>query len=130
MKCALVKIPRRGKAPFLTSKHVENDDLVKIVDKPYIVPAEKSQFKKERTVLTVSVKRTSDILRWGINNTTNDRLVDAFGEDGDLWVDKEVKIHKRIENVRGQDRPVIYGIPSTQQPIAPAEEKKPIEAMF
>lgn len=126
----LVKIPRRGKAPFLTSKHVENDDLVKIVDKPYIQSAEKSKFKKERTVLTVAVKRTGDILRWGINNTTNDRLVDAFGEDGDLWLDKEIKIHKRIENVRGQDRPVIYGIPSTQQQVAPPEEKKPVEDMF
>jgi len=118
----MVKIPKRGKDPFLTPKHVVDGDLATIVEAPYIMSAEKSKFGKERTIITVKIKRIDEIYRWGLNTTSNDRLVDRFGEDGDLWVDKEVRVQKRSENVRGQDRSVLYALPSVQAEIAPAEK--------
>jgi hypothetical protein len=109
----MVKIPHRGKAAFLKSSDVENDDIVLVTDTPYIESAENSKFDKERTIVPVQVKRTSAVLRWSLNTTTNDRCVDKFGEDSALWVGKEIKIQKRMENVRGQDKPVLYGLPQT-----------------
>jgi hypothetical protein len=111
----MVTIPKRGKDPYLTAQHVEDDDLAEIVEAPYIMDAEKSKFGKERTIVTVQLKRTDETYRWGLNNTSNDRLVEAFGGDGDLWLGKTVKIAKRTENVRGQDRSVLYAIPLEQK---------------
>jgi hypothetical protein len=56
-----------------------------------------------------------------LNTTSNDRLVDTFGDDGDQWNGKEGRVQKRLENVRGTDRHVLYVIPSMQQNIAPPE---------
>jgi hypothetical protein len=114
----MVKIPRRSKPTFLTAHDVEDNDLATILEIPYVQDADKSRFGKERTVLTVQLKRTGETYRWGLNNTSNDRLVDKFGEDGELWKGKEVKIQKRDENVRGQDRCVLYALPSVQAKIA------------
>lgn len=122
VKASMVKIPRRGKPPFLKAHHVEDNDLAVIVESPFILSAEKSKFGKERTIITVKVKRTDEVYRWSLNTTSNDRLVDKFGEDGDLWTDKEVKIRKRSENVRGEDKNVLYALPSMQQNLAPAEK--------
>lgn len=113
----MVKIPRRSKPAFLTAQHVEDNDLATIQEPPYILEAEKSRFDKERTIITVQVKRTGETYRWGLNNTSSDRLVERFGEDGELWKGKEVKIQKRNENIRGQDRCVLYALPSIQAKI-------------
>ena len=118
----MAKIPRRGKAAFLRPSDVENDDIVTIIEEPYIQKAEDSKFEKERTIVPVVVKRTGAVLRWGLNTTTNDRCVDKFGEDAALWKGKEIKVQKRVENVMGQDKPVVYGLP--QIPIL----QKQIEA--
>lgn len=92
------------------------------MEAPYVQSAEKSKFGKERTVVTVKVKRTGEVFRWGLNTTSNDRLVDRFGEEGDLWVGKEIRVQKRSENVRGQDRSVLYAVPSVQAEVALAEK--------
>jgi hypothetical protein len=113
----MVQVPRRGKLPFLTSRDVENDDLVTILKAPYFQDAEESKYKKERTVVEVQVKRTELAYRWGLNTTTNDRFVDKWSAEGDVWIGKEAKIQKRTENVRGQEKEVMYGlplVPSTQ----------------
>jgi hypothetical protein len=109
----LGKIPKRGKPMYLKPEDVENDDLATILDPPIILDAEDSKFKKERTVITIVLTRNKNIYRWGLNNTSNDRLVDAFGEEGNLWVKKTVKIQKRLEHVSGKERPVLYAVPQT-----------------
>ena len=124
----MVKIPRRGKPPFLTPMHVEDNDLCVVVEPPYVQPADKSKFGKERTIITVLVKRTGEIYRWGLNTTSNDRLVDRFGIEGDLWKGKELRVQKRSENVAGRERRVLYALPSIQQQIAPAEQPATSEA--
>lgn len=114
----MVRIPKRGKDPFLTAKNVEDGDLATIVEPPYIQAAEKSKFGKERTIVTVKLKRTGSIYRWGLNTRSNDRLVNKFGGDGDLWQGKEVHIQKRSENVRGEDHDVLYAYPTEQTTVA------------
>lgn len=51
--------------------------------KPYIVPADRTKWGKERGKATVRLVRTGDERRWTLNATTWDRLLDAFGEDSD-----------------------------------------------
>lgn len=118
----MVKIPIRGKAQFLKPDDVVDGDLLEITESSYIQPAEKSKFGKERTVVTVCVKRTDEVRRWSLNTTSNDRLVDTYTEDGDSWKNKEVKVQKRLENVRGSEWHVLYALPSIQQSIAPPEK--------
>jgi hypothetical protein len=115
----MVQIPKRGKPriPFIKAHDVENDDLATIIESPYIQTAEKSQFGKERTIITIKLVRNNEIYRLGLNTTTNDRLVEAFGSEGNLWKDKQIKILKRQEMVLGQDRDVLYCIPSLQTKI-------------
>ena len=115
----MVKMHLQGKPPFIRSQHVQDGDLAAITEPPYIVDAEKSKFGKERTVVTVKLRRTGDVFRWSLNTTTNDRLVDKFGEEGELWKGKEVKIQKRSEVVRGEERWVLYAVPSTQMNLQP-----------
>jgi len=114
----MVQIPARLKPAFLKPDNVVNDDLASIVDSPYIQDAEKSRFGKERTVLTIQLKRTEQVFRWGINSISNDRLREKFGSDGEHWIGKQIKIHKRKETVAGQERDVLYALPV----VAPTEK--------
>jgi hypothetical protein len=119
VKMGMVQIPKRGKPsiPFLSFRDVEDGDLATIIEPPYVQTAEKSKFGKERTILTIKLLRTGEIYRFGLNTTTNDRLVDAFSSEGNLWRDKQIKILKRSELVLGKDRYVLYAIPSVQTKI-------------
>jgi len=119
----MVSIPRRGKDPYLTAFLAMDDDIAIIAQNPYILDAAKSKFGKERTVITIKLKRTGELFRWTLNGTSNDNLLEAFGSDGDLWLGKEVKIKKRIMNVRGEDRHVLYATPSMQTKFEPAEKQ-------
>ena len=113
----MVKIPKRGSDPFLKPEHVEDGDLALIIKEPFILSAEKTKFGKERTILIVQIKRTGSVYQWGLNTTSNDRLVEKFGGEGDLWKGKEVRVQKRSENVRGQEKFVLYASPSVQATI-------------
>jgi hypothetical protein len=105
-----VIIPKRIKHPFLTSEHIQNEESATITDQPTILSAEESKFGKEQTLIIVQLKRDGETYRWTLNSTSNDRLVNAFGEEGDAWVGKTVKIQKRSENIRGQERSVLYAV--------------------
>lgn len=114
-----------GKPPYLLPDEVEQDDVVEIIDKPYIVPAEKSKWGKERGKAQVKILRNNNIRTWTMNNTTWDRLIGAFGEDPDLWLNKKVKIRKEVRNVSGVDKDVLFGAPhhEPQQKLDPQNEE-------
>ncbi len=63
--------------------------------------------------------RTGEIYRWGVNITSNDRLVDKFGDEGDMWTGKEIRIKKVAEVVRGEEKFVLYAYPSVQTNLQP-----------
>jgi len=113
----MVQIPKRGKPriPFIKGHNVEDGDLAEIIDYPFIQKAEDSKFGKERTIITVKVLRTEEIWRMGLNTHSNDRLVEAFTGEGNLWKGKQIKILKRQELVLGEDRDVLYCIPAPVQ---------------
>jgi hypothetical protein len=115
------KLPRMGKPPFLKSHHVMQDDLVEIVEEPYVRSAEDSTFGRERGYAVVKLVRNGELYTWGMNTTTWDRLIDAFGEDSALWRGKRVKIKVEAQTVRGEQKQIVYGIPykETQQPLDP-----------
>ena len=100
-----------GKPPYLLPDEIENSDIVEIVEKPYIVPAEKTKWGKERGKAQVKIIRTGEVRTWTMNNTTWDKLIQAFGEDPDQWLHKKVQIRKEMRNVSGVDKPVLYGKP-------------------
>jgi hypothetical protein len=119
----MVNIPLRGADPFLVPADVEDGDIVTILKEPYIQDAEKTKFHKERTVISVLVQRTKEICRWGLNTTSNDRLVKAFGSDGFQWIGKQVRIKMQEMNVSGVNKSVLYAVPSVQTKVAPAEQQ-------
>lgn len=121
--CNMVHIPKRGKAPFLRPKDVENGDLLTIVKEPSVQSEEESKYGRERTIVPVKIDRVGDVRRWGVNTTTNDRFVEAFGHDGSQWIGKRVKIRKMKQMVSGRERDVVYGIPQRQQEVAPGEKE-------
>lgn len=116
VKNSMVQIPKRGKPliGFIKGHNVEDGELATIVETPYIQKADDSKFGKERTIITVQVLRTEEVFRMGLNTRSNDRLVEAFTGEGNLWKGKQIKIQKRQEVVLGQDRDVLYAIPSMQ----------------
>ena len=107
----MVKLPRMGKPPFLRPHHVNNDDVLEIVEEPYVRSAEESKFGRMRGYVVVRLIRTGDLYTWGLNSTTWDRLIDAFGDESSQWKGKRVKIKKMTQVVRGESKEVIFGVP-------------------
>lgn len=110
----LVQIPKRGKDPFLKAHFVENDDVVVIAAPAYIQDVDFG----ERTVVDVTVKRTGEGYRWSLNGTTNDRCREAWSSDGDLWEGKSLRVQKRQQVVRGEERFVLYGVPYAESLVS------------
>jgi len=116
----MAQISKRCKAGFIDPELIDDGDKIKILE-VNVIDKEDTKFgKTDRTVLTVMLK--GEEYRWGINNTTNDRLVDAFGGDSQSWIGKEVAITKRLMIVAGKERNVLYGVPQVQMQVAPSEK--------
>jgi hypothetical protein len=116
-----------GKPPFLKPHNVQQDDLVEIVEEPYVRSAEESKFGRMRGYAVVRLLRTGDLYTWGMNTTTWDRCVDSFGEDSALWKGKKVKIKKMSQVVRGENREVVFGVPY-KEPQQKLEEASNVES--
>lgn len=106
-------VKRLGKPKFLEAKEVENGDIVVAVEPPYLVPAEKSKWGKER--YRIVIQKFNDkqfgLRTWTMNTSTSNRLLEAFGEDENFWVGKKIRIRKREEFVSGNQKFVLYGEP-------------------
>ncbi len=104
----MVNIPLRTKKPFLRVQDAQDDDLATIVEPPYIASAEESRFGKEQTILTIKLERDNKTYRLTLNPTSNDRLVKAFGSDGDLWAGKQILLEKRTLTIGGGEKTVLF----------------------
>lgn len=115
-------LKKLGAPPFLVADEVEQDDLVEIIDKPFIAPAEQSRYGKARGKACVKLVRTGEVRMWTMNTTTWDRLVDAFGVEPEMWLNKKVLIKKEQRNISGVEKTVLFGKPyqNPQQPLAPS----------
>jgi len=114
-------LKRLGKPPYLIPEEVEQDDLLEIIDRPYVVPAEKSKWGRERGKAQVKILRTGEIRTWSLNTSTWDLLLDAFSEDPGMWLNKKVQVRKEMRNVNGVDKTVLFGKPyhEPQQQLNP-----------
>jgi len=126
----MVKLPRMGRPPFLKPHHVKQDDIVEIVEEPYVRSAEESRFERSRGYAVVRLVRTGELYTWGFNTTTWDRLIDAFGEDSAQWKGKKVKVKLENQTVRGEQKQIIFGVPyrEPQQKLAADQQGNPLDA--
>lgn len=62
--------------------------------------------------------------KWSANNTSLRRLVAAWGKNSDSWEGKKVKLYQTLQNVRGNEKFVVYGQPAEEKPAEPAKEEK------
>ena len=125
------KLPRMSKPPYLKPQHVKQDDLVEIVEEPYVRSAEESRFERPRGYAVVRLLRTGELYTWGFNGTTWDRLLEAFGDDDALWKGKRVKVKVETQTVRGEQKQVIFGVPYNEpQQKLPVDQQlgSPLEA--
>ena len=106
-----MNIPLRIKQPFLNTEDLKEDEIATITELPSIISEEESKFGKEQTQVIVKLKGDGKSYRWTLNSTSNDRLVTAFSSDAEAWIGKTVKIQKRSENVKGEQRTVLYAQP-------------------
>lgn len=104
------KLPRMGRPPYLKPHHVQQNDLLEILEEPYVQSEEESKFGRARGYAVVRLVRTGETYTWGLNGTTWDRLLDSFGEDSALWKGKKVKVKLENQTIRGEDKQIIYGV--------------------
>ena len=115
-----------GMPPYLLANEVEQDDIVEIVEKPYIVAADKTKWGRERGKAVVKLASTGAIRTWTMNVTTWDKLLETFGEEPGQWLNKKVQIKKEVRNVSGVDKEVLFGKPHREpQQQFPAEPFNP-----
>jgi len=123
------KLPRMSRPPYLKPHHVRQDDVVEIVEEPYVRSAEESRFERPRGYAVVRLLRTGELYTWGFNSTTWDRLLDAFGDDSSLWKGKRVKIRLETQTVRGEQKQIIFGVPYNEpQQKLQVQPENPLDA--
>ena len=59
----------------------------------------------------------AEIKPWLMNITTQDRCVKAWGDSSKYWIDKSIWVELKEQNVRGQIRTVIYGVPHKEESL-------------
>ena len=59
-----------------------------------------------------------------LNRTNNKKLIELFGKDTDLWIDKEIELYTVLVPYRGDEVPAIRlrGIQPAEQPNQPVRE--------
>jgi hypothetical protein len=108
-----------GKPPFLKPHQVQQNDLIEIVEEPYVQSEEESKFGRMRGYAVVRLVRTGELFTAGFNTTTWNRLLDGFGEDSQLWKGKRVKLTLETQTIRGEQKQVMFGKPyvEPQKPL-------------
>ena len=113
-------LPKLLKPAYLRAENLVQDDILEVIDKPYVQSAEESKFGTRRGYAQVKVERTNEVFTIGFNNTTWDRLVTAFSDNESLWIGKRIKVSLETSMIRGEKKQIIYGAPVTQQSLSPS----------
>lgn len=106
----MTKLPKPA-SNFLRPEDVDDGDVVEVVGHLETIPAEDSKYGKERHIIPVQFKDGTE-KRWGLNTTSYRTLYESFGDEGDNWISKQVKVVKNREKVRGETRYVLYAEPA------------------
>ena len=100
----MAKLKRLGKPPFLRPGHLQDGDLIEIIEEPYI----KDGKFGERGYAVAVLIRTKVVYTVPFNATSWDRLVKAFGEESQLWLNKKVKAQLETQTIRGEQKQVVF----------------------
>jgi len=106
-------LKKLSKPQFLSVEEVEEDDVVTVVEEPFIVPADQTKFGKERGRVVVRLQNGED-RSWTMNNTTWDALIDGFGAEPETWLEKRIQLRKEQMTIRGETKTVLYGKPYSE----------------
>ena len=110
---------------YLHGENVSDGDVVEILGKPRYVDSEESTLGK--AYLEVVVKLPNGKTKTFVpNKTTLKACAPDFGDDTDLWIGKKIVLHPQKQNVRGQQKTVIYGEPYVETQV---EQKKSQEIL-
>lgn len=120
-----MQVKHLGGADFLDPAEVSEGEIVKVTSEPVLIPAEQSTWGKERYRISVDLAN-GEPRRWTLNTTTSNALLDAFGEDGNLWIGKRVKIHKEHRRVGKEMKWVLFG-DAYREPQQTIDADKPVD---
>lgn len=81
---------------------INDQDIITILDGGRTVTGEYG----DQQVFKIETKNGEKLLTF--NQTSINNMIDAFGEDGDGWKDKEVRVHLMKQNVSGKFKDVVY----------------------
>ena len=113
-----MKLPKPA-SKYLRPDDVEDGSTVQITGHLVTIPAEETKYGRERHVIPIKLEDDTE-KQWGLNQTSYRTLYDAFGDDGDNWINKLVKVVKNREKVRGNTLYVLYAEPSNKTPTKQA----------
>jgi len=127
-------LKKLGRPQYLIASEIENDDVLEIIEKPWVVPAEKTKWGRDRGKTVVKVLRNGLVRTWSLNNTTWDKLVEEFGDDPGLWLNKKVVVKKELRTISGVEKELLFGkpyhepqqqLPSEPSAAAPKPQPQP-----
>lgn len=80
---------------------------IKFLDEGRYVEVEETGFEDRAFEIKVQLPdmRTRS---WTMNKTSRRAVIRKFGDDTKLWINKEVILVKKSQNVKGKDKEVIY----------------------
>lgn len=88
-------------------ENLKDGDIVQILEEGEI---QESEFKGKQTKRFVTkVKLTGgEVKSVGMNSTSFNNLIDAFGDETKTWIGKDVKAWVVSQNVSGEFKKVLY----------------------
>jgi len=95
---------------WLRSKDVNDGDAITILAQPTTNPFTSSQ-KPELILPLVSLREPDKLFMWRLNLTTWRTLFQVYGENGQSWVGKQVKVKKVNLTIEGREIIALYGSP-------------------
>jgi hypothetical protein len=93
---------------YLRADDITDGEIVTVTASPRYIDKTESKFGKEQYVVPVELGN-GETKGWTANQTSWNRLVDAFGDEDDDWVGKKIMFRVKEQIVSGQDKKVLYG---------------------
>ena len=103
----MTKLRKLGKPPYLRPLNLENDDLINILEPPYIKDGQYG----DRGYAVSKLERTGEVFTVPFNTTSWDGLMEAWGEDSQMWLNKKAKARLEKTTIRGEQKQVVFWEP-------------------
>ena len=101
---------------YLHGENVRDGDVIQIMGKPRYVGSEESTLGKAYLEIVVKLSN-GNVKTYTPNKTTLKACAPVFGDDTDQWIGKKIVLHPQRQNVRGQQKMVIYGEPFVEKTV-------------